>query len=1243
VNRHAKAPSSASGLRAARSATRRATGLGRIFRGAFACAVVLAALAGIGAPAAIAQNPPVVTVTGSSEVAYTTAKLEGEVNPEGEAGSPETFFHFEVSADNGGGEPDGNWIFVNGNPDGVIEAAEGAEEANPVAVEGIAEFLQPNTTYYFRLAADNAEFANHSETGVPFPSFTTGAVTPPVVTIDPVTSFDATTAQLSGTVDPGNADHAFDASWHFEYSTDDAVWTELETHGPLEGAGAQAVQAEATGLQPNKHYFVRLLASNLGGQSVSEAPDPDFTTDAAPPSVTTGAAPFAGDASIRKLTGTVNPNNLSTVYWFEYGTADCSANPCASAPASQDAFAGSGGEQVSVERFVNALSADTTYHYRLMASNDEGTTAGSDLTFRTPPADGAPGDGFLPDNRGWELVSATEKHGLEVMGSATRTHAAAGESPGMPAAVAFASLGGFADVNGTGVATEYMGQRTARAGTAGWSVHGITPPQQPTTFFALFRGLEPLYLGDMSPDLTKGLFRAWSPLTDAPNVETVENLYRRNDLRTPGFGSWDLLSDAVSPLSPPDPLGPTAIPFTAAATADFQHVLFESKHPLTADASGLTVKLYKSDGVVTRLVAASSTCPGASASSTTSPCSGAGLGATAPKYTPRVLSADGSRAIFSAPIDATGNLSQSGGAVSKLFQLDDRGTLDRADDALIHVSASEKASPGVTRLARYQSASADGSRIFFQSDEELTDSGSGSGLYLWERQPTDEQQSLEVDATGGTFTLTFHSQTGVGTGNLSSGSNQVSSLGGSFVAGQAISGNGIPPGTTILAYSGGTLTLSQNATSSGNETLRASTDATTAALAHDASAGQVQSALESLPAIGAGNVAVSGGPGPGAPYQVTFTGALAGVDVQELSADSSGLSGGASTATVTTSHDVRNLTLVASSVGGGVIGASEDGHRVYFASAGAQLIPGGPTVNNIGLYYWQDNSNPAGTLSFVGEVTGGDMNWLINQFSSGEQKRSRVTPDGRAMLFEVVDGDGLAPGYDQHSACPSTQECSQVYVYRAESSQPLAPDVVCASCNPTGAPATTDARVSAHFGTSGTGETWHVSHALSDDGRRVFFTSGEKLVPGDSNGKRDVYEYDVPTGTVQLLSSGRDTNDSYFLDASADGHDAYFITRARLVGWDTDRSYDLYDARVDGGFPEPPPAALECISNESCKAPSAPAPAEAAMGSSLVAGPGDHRRPRCNRGQRKVRRGGKVRCLKKHRRRDANGNRRAGR
>jgi hypothetical protein len=100
---------------------------------------------------------------------------------------------------------------------------------------------------------------------------------------------------------------------------------------------------------------------------------------------------------------------------------------------------------------------------------------------------------------------------------------------------------------------------------------------------------------------------------------------------------------------------------------------------------------------------------------------------------------------------------------------------------------------------------------------------------------------------------------------------------------------------------------------------------------------------------------------------------------------------------------------------------------------------------------------------------------------------------------------------------------------------------------------------------------------MSDNGDRVFFDSAVPLVPEDTNGLVDVYEWeragtpegscpeDAPGGgCVYLLSGGKSDSNSYLLDASASGNDVFFVTRAQLVGKDQNEDFDLYDARVDG-------------------------------------------------------------------------------
>ncbi|BCI92749.1 hypothetical protein NIIDMKKI_79550 [Mycobacterium kansasii] len=78
--------------------------------------------------------------------------------------------------------------------------------------------------------------------------------------------------------------------------------------------------------------------------------------------------------------------------------------------------------------------------------------------------------------------------------------------------------------------------------------------------------------------------------------------------------------------------------------------------------------------------------------------------------------------------------------------------------------------------------------------------------------------------------------------------------------------------------------------------------ATTAAIAYNAAASAVQTALQALSTIGSGNATVAGS--AGGPYTVTFAGALAATAVDQLSADGSSLTGGtAPSLTVTTTTE----------------------------------------------------------------------------------------------------------------------------------------------------------------------------------------------------------------------------------------------------------------------------------------------------------------------------------------------------
>jgi hypothetical protein len=327
----------------------------------------------------------------------------------------------------------------------------------------------------------------------------------------------------------------------------------------------------------------------------------------------------------------------------------------------------------------------------------------------------------------------------------------------------------------------------------------------------------------------------------------------------------------------------------------------------------------------------------------------------------------------------------------------------------------------------------------------------------------------------------------------------------------------------------------------------------------------------------------------------------------------------------------------------GVLGASADLGRIYFV-AGGDLAPGAtPDAQNI--YLWDH-----GTLEFVAALTNdvsrpaelsdpyggntpvdGDNRGLSSSTGvGGALSTIRNTPDGRFLLFT---SRARLTSYDntnatacpvvvtpENEAHPSSEwnvdsHCAEVYRYDAAQEE-----IDCVSCKPGGPPG-----ADAFLYDNGTVLGGQVPKNISDDGQRVFFQTADALVPGDANGKFDVYEW-TKGGGIALISKGGGDRESLFLDASDSGNDAFFLTYDRLTPGDTDANADIYDARVGGGFPEP--AVPTPCAGDGCRGPLAQAPAAGSAATSTFSGPGNPgARPHCARG--KTRR--HNRCVKKKR------------
>jgi hypothetical protein len=192
------------------------------------------------------------------------------------------------------------------------------------------------------------------------------------------------------------------------------------------------------------------------------------------------------------------------------------------------------------------------------------------------------------------------------------------------------------------------------------------------------------------------------------------------------------------------------------------------------------------------------------------------------------------------------------------------------------------------------------------------------------------------------------------------------------------------------------------------------------------------------------------------------------------------------------------------------------------------------------LYSWQP-----GTTSFIATLTAGDAQDWSEVMGL---KTAEVASNGHSVVF--MSARSLT-GYANEGE-------REVYVYESE------PDgLYCASCSQEDEPGSSGLLPVSLSNT-------YMYRWLSADGSRVFFDSGSALVPQDTDGDEDVYEWERDgagsceraQGCVYLLSGG--TAGSVFIDASVSGNDVFFVTLAQLLPQDGNEVPDVYDARVGG-------------------------------------------------------------------------------
>ncbi len=291
--------------------------------------------------------PPTVTTLSASGLTLTNAALNGSVNPNGAA--TVAYFRYGLTTNYGS--------FSVTNALAATNAA--------VAVSNLVASLTPGTTYHFMLVASNsAGITAGSDL-----TFTTLVSSPTVATLA-ASGVTSTNAMLNGTVSPNGAA----AAAYFQYGLTTNYGSFSATNSVAATNATLSVSNLISGLATGTTYHFQLVASNSVG--TNSGADLTFTTGATAPAVSTLAASGV-TATNAMLNGTVNPNGAATTVYFQYGlTASYGGYSTTNSLAATNVA-------LSVSNLISGLTPNTTWHFRLVASNGAGTNAGNDLTFTT--------------------------------------------------------------------------------------------------------------------------------------------------------------------------------------------------------------------------------------------------------------------------------------------------------------------------------------------------------------------------------------------------------------------------------------------------------------------------------------------------------------------------------------------------------------------------------------------------------------------------------------------------------------------------------------------------------------------------------------------------------------------------------------------------------------------------------------------------------------------------------------------
>jgi hypothetical protein len=177
---------------------------------------------------------------------------------------------------------------------------------------------------------------------------------------------------------------------------------------------------------------------------------------------------------------------------------------------------------------------------------------------------------------------------------------------------------------------------------------------------------------------------------------------------------------------------------------------------------------------------------------------------------------------------------------------------------------------------------------------------------------------------------------------------------------------------------------------------------TTTAIARNAAAATVQSALEALSTIGVGQVSCGGGALGTAPVTVEFTGTLAGTDVSQITVDGTSLTPLATATVATTTpgdgthNEVQSVTIAGANGGTFTLTFSGQTTAAIAWNASAATVQSAlEALSNVGAGQVSCTGGPLNTAAVSVEFTGTLALTNVAQMTStatGLTKTARVTP-----------------------------------------------------------------------------------------------------------------------------------------------------------------------------------------------------------------------------------------------------------